>query len=406
MPMIAPRAYGSQCGAPEAGERRHEVDAAAVGHASRRAPRRPPTRWMMPSPSRSHCTTAPPMKTLPSSAYSVRSSELPRDRRQQLCCATRPAVVPVFMQHEAAGAVGVLRHARARSSVWPKSAACWSPAIPAIGRPARPRAVDTSAVDLARGAHLGQQAARDAEERAAARRPTRRVWMLKSIVREALVTSVTCTAPPVSFQIEPGVDRCRRRARPARRASRAPGTLSSSQRDLACRRSRRRSTRPVLLADERRSWPSRLAARRRTRAVRRSCQTMALWTGSPGLAVPDDRRLALVGDADRGDVARPQPARGQRLARPPRSASPRSRSGRARPSRAAERSGGTPSARSPRSRRRGRRRWRASWWCPDRGRERIACGVSGRALLYTPAAFSRRTTSCVSRSRNFSVRSC
>ena len=40
-------------------------------------------------------------------------------------------------------------------------------------------------------------------------------------------------------------------------------------------------------------------------AVRRSCQTMALCDRLAGLAVPDDRRLALVGDADRGDVPRP-----------------------------------------------------------------------------------------------------
>ena len=37
-------------------------------------------------------------------------------------------------------------------------------------------------------------------------------------------------------------------------------------------------------------------------AVRRSCQTMALWIGLPRGAVPDDRGLALIGDADAGDV--------------------------------------------------------------------------------------------------------
>ena len=47
-------------------------------------------------------------------------------------------------------------------------------------------------------------------------------------------------------------------------------------------------------------------ARARARPVRVSCQTIALWSGSPGLAVPHDGRLALVGDADRGDVARPR----------------------------------------------------------------------------------------------------
>ena len=88
------------------------------------------------------------------------------------------------------------------------------------------------------------------------------------------------------------------------------------------------------------------SADRRTRAVRRSCQTIALWIGCAGLAVPDDGRLALVGDADRGDVAaaaacaRPSAStRDADLRRPDLAA------GRARPSRAAERSAGTPSAR-------------------------------------------------------------
>jgi hypothetical protein len=41
--------------------------------------------------------------------------------------------------------------------------------------------------------------------------------------------------------------------------------------------------------------------RRRWSAVRRSCQTMARWIGCRCRAVPDQRRLALVGDADGGD---------------------------------------------------------------------------------------------------------
>ena len=48
----------------------------------------------------------------------------------------------------------------------------------------------------------------------------------------------------------------------------------------------------------------RRAARRRCAAVRRSCQTIALAIGLAGRAVPQHRRLALVGDADRRDVAR------------------------------------------------------------------------------------------------------
>ena len=66
-PTRAPRAYGSQCGAPspaKAGTRKTpslsgtEAASASISSAERIKPR----------PSRSHCTTAPPLKTLPSSA--------------------------------------------------------------------------------------------------------------------------------------------------------------------------------------------------------------------------------------------------------------------------------------------------------------------------------------------------
>ena len=79
----------------EAGERRHEVDAAGVGDARgerldlRRASR------IMPSPSRSHCTTAPAMKTLPSSAYSVRPP-ICHATVVSSCCCDASASVPVF----------------------------------------------------------------------------------------------------------------------------------------------------------------------------------------------------------------------------------------------------------------------------------------------------------------------
>ena len=49
------------------------------------------------------------------------------------------------------------------------------------------------------------------------------------------------------------------------------------------------------------SWPSLLSFAQMS-AVRRSCQTMARWTGGAGGAVPHHGGLALVGDADRGDV--------------------------------------------------------------------------------------------------------
>ena len=64
------------------GEGRHQEDAAGVrdGRGERLDLGRA---RMIPSPSRSHCTAAPAMKTLPSSAYSVRAAEPPGDGGEQ-----------------------------------------------------------------------------------------------------------------------------------------------------------------------------------------------------------------------------------------------------------------------------------------------------------------------------------
>ena len=86
--------------------------------------------------------------------------------------------------------------------------------------------------------------------------------------------------------------------------------------------------------------------------------------------LPHHRRLALVGDADRGDVggarARLRPAR----RRPPPRRWPRSPRRRARPSPAAGRSAGAPSAPRPRRRRPRRTACSARRWCPGRWRRR------------------------------------
>ena len=109
----------------------------------------------------------------------------------------------------------------------------------------------------------------------AARRPTRRVWMLKSIVREALyVGHVDRAAGQVPD--EPGVDRSRTRGRPARRAARAPGTLSRIQCDLLPEKYG--STTSPVFAGDRAVLAVALSVDRRTSAVRRSCQTIALCT--------------------------------------------------------------------------------------------------------------------------------
>ena len=114
-PRIAPRAYGSQCGLPSPGERRHQVDAAVVGDARRErldVGRRPDDAEPVAQPLhhragdedaafqrvlgvRSRCGTPP---------WSA------------ACCASGTGRSPGVHQHEAAGAVGILGHAGRRCS--------------------------------------------------------------------------------------------------------------------------------------------------------------------------------------------------------------------------------------------------------------------------------------------------
>jgi hypothetical protein len=79
---------------------------------------------------------------------------------------------------------------------WPKSAACWSPAIPAIG-------IGTPSSDVSPYTSLDERTSGSIE------RGTPKIFnnsssqsplpISKSIVRDALLASVTCTLPPVRF---------------------------------------------------------------------------------------------------------------------------------------------------------------------------------------------------------------
>ena len=86
-----------------------------------------------PSPSRNHWIAAPAMNTLPSRAYVVRPP-------------IRQAIVVTSPRDDATGASPVLSSMKhpvpyvflAAPTSWhacPNNAACWSPAIPAIGTP-------------------------------------------------------------------------------------------------------------------------------------------------------------------------------------------------------------------------------------------------------------------------------
>src|ERR1051325_1810294 len=129
-PATRPRAYWSQCGAPSpanAGTRytpSGSVTCAASASTSDED-------LMMPSPSRSHCTTAPAMKIEPSSAYSVRSPT------RQATVVSRlffdgTGFVPVFISMKQP-VPNVFFTMPGCVHAWPNRAACWSPAIPAMG---------------------------------------------------------------------------------------------------------------------------------------------------------------------------------------------------------------------------------------------------------------------------------
>ena len=160
---------------------------------------------------------------------------------------------------------------------WPNSAACWSPAMPAIGSCASNKPGARRAEDAAVVVDLGQQGLGHSEQPAELGVPAL-ARMSNSDVRLALVASVAWTAPPVS--------------RHSRKQSIVP--QASSPRSARCPRAWRH------YRGSRRSWsprnrdraaarfargpaPRRPCAFRRAHssAVRRSCQTIARWIGSP-----------------------------------------------------------------------------------------------------------------------------
>ena len=106
---------------------------------------------------------------------------------------------------------------------WPKSAACWSPAMPAMG-------ISTPRISLSRvpitplESTTSGRMARGISMRSSSSPSQARVWMLKSIVREALETSVTWTCSRVRFQISQA-STVPKSSSPACAATRAPGAL-------------------------------------------------------------------------------------------------------------------------------------------------------------------------------------
>ena len=153
---------------------------------------------MSPRPSRSHWTTAPPTKTLPSRAYSVRPPirhAIVERRRLREATGRRARV----HEHEAPGAVGVLGHPGAEASLAEQGGLLVA-RDPRDGHAAQRRdPLDLAEHPAARaGSREGPPAAPAAPGRAPD--PSRRSAGAARSVRDALETSVACTRPPVSFQ--------------------------------------------------------------------------------------------------------------------------------------------------------------------------------------------------------------
>ena len=235
---------------------------------------------MIPSRSRSHCTAAPVDRDRALEHVAAGSlAELVGDA-SSAARAMRTGSSPVLTSRKRAGAVGVLRLAAARSRSARTARPAGRRAMPATGRAAE-RGAARLAVDLAGRADLGQQRARDAHQLEARLVPVERLagpsaacgsrWSRRSRGRRR--------RPAGEVPQQPASRSCRRPARRSRARSRAPGTWSSSQRDLGPGEVGRQ--RQARRASRRRSRPASPASSRTSASVRVSCQTIALWTGSP-----------------------------------------------------------------------------------------------------------------------------
>ena len=244
-------------------------------------------------------------------------------------------------QHEAAGAIGVLGHAGGVAGLAEQGGLL----VAGDAGDRDWRAEDVASCSRRRRARKAERAAAVRAGRGtvrAARRPSRRRGCRRAGCARRCETSVTCTPPPVSFQTSQ-LSTVPKASSPRSARSARAGHVVEQPRELGG---------GEIGIEHQAGLLRTVSVRGRARfrlsqasAVRRSCQTMALCTGCAGGAVPHHRGLALVGDADRGDVrvpsARPAAMRARAHAR---AATTRSPPGRARPSPAAGRSGGIPAA--------------------------------------------------------------
>ena len=212
---------------------------------------------------------------------------------------------------------------RPSKQVWPNSAACWSPTIPAIGR-SRRMPSRRSRRELARGADLRQHRAGDAHQLEARLVPVERVQVHQH--RPAGIGRIgrvdAAPMPPVRFQSSQ-LSIVPKASSPFSARARAPVDVLEQPPDLGAREVGR-ERQPDGLAQA--VGPS--APRARARASACGCPARRSRCGAARPS-PDPRhgRLALVGDPDRRDARRPRRRPRRALRRSPRGCAARPRRG-------------------------------------------------------------------------------
>ncbi len=357
-PISMPAACGSQCGAPRPTNAGTNTTPPVSGTlaASASTSAEEPISFRL---SRSHCTTAPPMKMLPSSAYSSRCSALAASVVISRCFERTNLRAADVLQQEAARAVGVLGLARAPAQL-PEQRRLLVAGDARNRHAAQAQRRGHFAHPLARPHHLRQHALGNAEDAQQLRVP-----LALHDVEEQRPRGIGhvrhMPLPAGQVPDQPAVDRAKGQLAPLGPRPRARHVVQNPRHfgrgEIRVQHQPRLVARP---SPQRRSPPTRLHCA----AVRRSCHTMARMNRLAGRPLPHNHRLALVGDADGRHIARPRARLAQRLHRAGQSGWSESPSDRAPPIPPADRTARTRAAPRRQSRPPRQKESRGNWLFP------------------------------------------
>ena len=237
------------------------------------------------------------------------SASVQADRREH-ALGGRRAVRADVHEHEAAGAVGVLGHARREAGLAEQRRllvagdAATRGCRP--GRRSRPTVTPKRPLD---GRTSGSASRGTPSSSHSSALPRQRGRCRRASCGWRWTDRWRSTSPPVRFHSSQAVDRAERQVgRPAGHAALGAAATPSSWPRSTGRAPGRCARAPGRGGRRRRASSQRPA-------VRRSCHTMARCSGCAGAAVPGHDGLALVGDADGGDrLVRARPSTSSRVA--------------------------------------------------------------------------------------------